>query len=86
MSDTLQLVGSSINQLQFAAPSSYPRVFPSLLYSSVASGRIVRISKIEIIGRKRRNKNSKVKKNPIVPMNIPQSHIVGWYIPQDDGK
>ena len=45
-------------------------------YSSTsASGRIVRISKIEIIGRKRMNKNNSVKKNPSVPINIVQSHI-----------
>ena len=50
-----------------------------LLYASStsASGKIVRISKIEITGRKRINKNSSVKKNPIVPMNIAQSHCVG---------
>jgi len=47
-------------------------------YSSTsASGRIVRISKMEIIGRKRMNKNNSVKKNPSVPINIVQSHIDG---------
>ena len=56
-------------------------------YSSTsASGRIVRISKMEIIGRNRINKNRRVKKKPIVPMNIAQSHWEGWYIPHDDGK
>src|ERR1041384_6623458 len=54
--------------------------------STSAAGRIVRISKIEIIGRKRMNRNSSAKKNPIVPMNIDQSHCVGWYMPHDDGK
>src|SRR6476661_8865574 len=38
-------------------------------YSSTsASGRIVRISKIEIIGRNLMNRNSSVKKKPSVPM------------------
>jgi hypothetical protein len=47
-------------------------------YSSTsASGKIVRISKIEIIGRKRMNRNNSVKKNPSVPINIVQSHIDG---------
>jgi hypothetical protein len=62
-------------------------IHPSPTYSSTsASGRIVRISKIEIIGRKRINRNSSVKKNPIVPINMLQSHCVGWYIPHDDGR
>ena len=39
----------------------------------------MRISKIEIIGRKRINRNSSVKKNPMVPINIDQSQTVGWY-------
>src|SRR6266498_3856011 len=47
-------------------------------YSSTsASGNIVRISKMEIIGRKRMNKNTSDKKNPIVPMYMDQSHIDG---------
>src|SRR6185369_14323917 len=56
-------------------------------YSSTsASGRMVRISKIEIIGRNLMNRNSSVKKKPSVPMNMPQSHCVGWYMPHDDGR
>ena len=39
----------------------------------------MRISKIEIIGRNRINRNSSVKKKPIVPTNIDQSQTVGWY-------
>src|SRR3954451_9691132 len=54
--------------------------------STSASGKIVRISKIEIIGRKRMNRNSNVKKNPSVPTNIAQSHCVGWYCPHDEGR
>ena len=62
-------------------------IHPSPTYSSTsASGSIVRISKIEIIGRKRINRNSSVKKKPIVPTNMLQSHCVGWYIPHDDGR
>src|SRR6266568_7792117 len=54
--------------------------------STSAPGKIVRISKIEIIGRKRMNRNNSEKKNPRVPINIAQSHCVGWYMPQDDGR
>src|SRR5262245_21825349 len=41
------------------------------------SGTRVRISKIEIIGRKRMNKNNSARKSPIVPANVAQSHTVG---------
>src|SRR6185436_6465349 len=44
-----------------------------------------RISKIEIIGRNRMNRKNSVRNSPIVPMNVIQSQIVGWYIPQDEG-
>src|SRR5438045_1460826 len=53
--------------------------------STSASGNIVRISKIEIIGRKRMNRNNSEKKKPSVPTNMAQSHCVGWYMPHDDG-
>jgi len=56
---------------------SLTRGLLTLHSSTSASGRIVRISKIEIIGRKRMNKNRSAKKNPIVPMNMAQSHCVG---------
>ena len=36
----------------------------------------VRISKIEIIGRNRTNRNSRKKNSPIEPMNIAQSQTV----------
>ena len=42
-----------------------------------ASGAIVRISKIEIIGRNRMNRKNSVRNIPIVPMNVIQSQIVG---------
>ena len=45
-----------------------------------------RISKIEIIGRKRRNRNSSVRNRPIVPTKVDQSQNVGWYMPHDDGR
>ena len=45
--------------------------------STFASGSSVRISKIEIIGRKRMNRNSSVRNRPIVPMNVDQSQNVG---------
>src|SRR5262249_38076256 len=54
--------------------------------SSFASGKMVRISKIEIIGRKRRNKNSSAKNSPIGPTCVAQSHTVGRYLPQADGR
>ena len=44
---------------------------------SFASGAIVRISKIEIIGRNRMNRKNSVTNIPIVPMNVIQSQIVG---------
>src|SRR5262249_19917739 len=62
------------------------RTYRTYASSTSASGRIVRISKIEIIGRKRINRNSNAKKNPIVPMNIAQSHWLGEYMPHDDGR
>ena len=46
----------------------------------------MRISKIEIIGKNLMNRNNNVKKNPIVPTNMDQSHIVGWYKPHDEGR
>ena len=41
-----------------------------------AAGTSVRISKIEIVGRKRMNRKNSVRNRPIVPMNIDQSKIV----------
>ena len=51
-----------------------------------ACGNIVLISKIEIIGKKRMNKNNRLKNSPIVPINIEKSQMVGRYIAQDEGK
>src|SRR5205814_2431031 len=51
-----------------------------------APGSIVRISKIEIIGRKRMKSASRKRKSPIEPRYIAQSQIVPWYIPHDDGR
>src|SRR5215470_2372532 len=45
--------------------------------STFASGSIVRISKIEIIGRKRRKRNSSARNRPMVPANVEMSHRVG---------
>src|SRR3954471_12481668 len=58
------------------------------LHSSptLASGRMVRISKIEIIGRKRRNRNSSDRNRPMVPMKVDQSQNVGAYMPHDEGR
>src|SRR4051812_1495671 len=41
--------------------------------STLADGRMVRISKIEIIGRKRRNNSSSATNSPIVPTKVLQS-------------
>ena len=46
----------------------------------------VRITKIEIIGRKRMNRNSRLEKRPMVPRNVAQSHTVPAYMPHDDGR
>src|SRR5438270_6993739 len=43
-----------------------------------------RTSNIEIIGSKRRNRNIMKMKKPMVPRNVAQSQIVGWYSPHDD--
>src|SRR5947209_10521168 len=51
-----------------------------------ACGSMVRISKIEIMGRNLMNRNSRLKKSPIVPRYIDQSQNVGWYMPHDDGR
>src|SRR6266566_3518014 len=51
-----------------------------------ASGRRVRISKIEIIGKKRMNRNTRERKSPIVPIKVAQSHTVPAYMPHDDGR
>ena len=44
--------------------------------SALAPGTSVRISKIEIAGRKRMNRKNRVRKRPIVPRNIDQSNGV----------
>src|SRR5207249_5864718 len=54
--------------------------------STFACGRIVRISKIEIIGRNLRNRNNSVRNSPIVPMKVDQSQIVGLYLPHAEGR
>jgi hypothetical protein len=46
----------------------------------------VRISKIEIIGRKRRNRNNSARNSPLVPMKVDQSQNVGAYMPHDEGR
>src|SRR5215475_82999 len=51
-------------------------VHPTSSFTS-ASGSSVRISKMEIIGRTRTNRNSSVTNRPIVPMNVDQSQNVG---------
>ena len=47
---------------------------------------MVRISKMEIIGRNRRNRNNSVRNRPIVPRKVDQSQNVGAYMPQDEGR
>src|SRR5215471_4527031 len=41
---------------------------------------------MEIIGRKRRNRNSSARNRPMVPANVEMSHLVGANMPQDDGR
>src|SRR5215475_221687 len=57
-------------------------------HSAPASGlsRICFISNIEIMGRNRTKMKNSITKNPIVPRNVIQSHRVGEYIAQLDGK
>ena len=62
------------------------RLGRSVVFHAHEAGSKVCISAIEIIGRKRMNRNIKAKKNPIVPRNMLQSHTVGAYMPHDDGK
>src|SRR5215469_9822959 len=56
---------------------------PCLASSSLISALI---SAIEIIGRNLMNRNMQATKKPIVPMKVAQSHIVGLYMPQDEGR
>src|ERR1041385_9229047 len=53
---------------------------------SCASGTIVRISKMEMTGRKRMKRSIRKKKKPMVPKNIVKSKMVGAYMPQDEGR
>ena len=48
----------------------------SSLASNLASGRITRISKIEIIGSSRTKRKSSVRNSPNEPRSVPQSHFV----------
>src|SRR5262249_49413941 len=54
--------------------------------SNFASGSMVRISKIEIIGRKRMKRKNKVRKRPMVPTNMLQSHRVPENSRHDEGR
>ena len=55
--------------------------------STFASGSIVRISKIEIIGRKRRNRNSSVRNKPDrADERRPVPERRAEYMPHDDGR
>src|ERR1019366_383730 len=47
---------------------------------------IVRISKIEMTGRNRMKRNMREKKRPSFPTKKDQSHTVGVYMPQEDGR
>src|SRR5436853_7634618 len=57
---------------------------PYLLSPSVSVTRLL-ISKIEIIGRWRMKRYSSVRKRPIDPKSVIQSHLVGAYIRQIEG-
>src|SRR5882672_1638312 len=47
---------------------------------------ISRISKIEITGSNRINKNISATNNPMEPKSVDQSQNVGMYMPHDDGR
>ena len=51
-----------------------------------AAGTIVRISKIEIIGRTLMKRKKSIVNKPIVPKNVIRSQRVGQYIPHDEGR
>src|SRR5262245_24492747 len=59
-----------------------------ILFASCTSacGNSVRISKFEIIGKNRMNKNNRARNSPNVPTYIDQSQIVPEYRPQLEGK
>ena len=54
--------------------------------SSASAGTMPRISKIEIIGRKRTNRNRSARKSPIEPAKSVMSHTVGVYVPHAAGR
>src|SRR5438270_7605274 len=54
--------------------------------STSACGRMVRISKMEMTGRKRTNKNSSARNRPSVPTKVITSQREGWNMPHDDGR
>src|SRR5258706_6382102 len=54
--------------------------------STSACGRMVRISKMEMTGRKRTNRKSSARNNPMVPTKVMMSQRVGWNMPQDEGR
>ena len=60
----VELGHQAVDRRQCASP---PRQASLRSSSTRAAGSSVRISKIEIIGRKRRNRNSSVRNRPIVP-------------------
>jgi hypothetical protein len=52
----------------------------------LASGTIVRISKMAIAGRKRMKRKKSARNSPIVPANMLKSQRVGAYMAQDEGR
>jgi hypothetical protein len=46
----------------------------------------MRISDIEIIGKKRTNRNKRQRNSPMEPNKVAQSQKVGEYMPQEDGR
>src|SRR5262249_51652129 len=66
---------------------AHPVVLRMLLSSPPAvSDTSSRITKIEIMGRKRKNRNRRATNSPMVPRNVAQSQTVGEYMPHADGK
>ena len=65
--DRIAAEGMKFNQFYCGANVCAPF---QISCSTLASGTSVRISKIEIIGRKRTNRNNSVRNNPIVPMKV----------------
>src|SRR5262245_18256170 len=75
-----------VGELGHEAVDRWPSLHAAGSSSTRASGSMVRISKIEIIGRKRMKRKKSVRKRPMLPRNIDQSQRVPVKSAHDDGR